>query len=58
MINTASLGIDVVHREYVVIARTRYDDYVGDFVIHCHMLEHEDQGMMQNVTVVPPSKGH
>ena len=41
-----------------VIARTRYDDYVGKFVIHCHMLEHEDQGMMQNVTVVAPSDGH
>jgi L-ascorbate oxidase len=47
-----------VHREYLVIARTRYDDYVGKFVIHCHMLEHEDQGMMQNVTVVAPSDGH
>jgi L-ascorbate oxidase len=47
-----------VHREYVVIARTRYDDYIGKFVIHCHMLEHEDQGMMQNVTVVPPAEGH
>ncbi len=34
--------------------RTRYEDFTGDFVLHCHILNHEDQGMMQLVSVVPP----
>ncbi len=33
---------------------TRYERYIGEFVMHCHILEHEDQGMMQNVRVVLP----
>ena len=32
--------------------RTRFKDYDGSFVWHCHVLEHEDLGMMQLVTVV------
>ena len=27
---------------------------VGDFVFHCHILEHEDGGMMAKISVVPP----
>ncbi|MGJ4939886.1 multicopper oxidase family protein [Bradyrhizobium sp. HKCCYLS1011] len=27
----------------------------GDFVFHCHILEHEDGGMMAKISVVPPS---
>ena len=30
----------------------RFDAYRGDYVIHCHQLEHEDAGMMSNFTVV------
>jgi FtsP/CotA-like multicopper oxidase with cupredoxin domain len=26
-------------------------DYVGDFVMHCHFLEHEDSGMMWSVNI-------
>jgi FtsP/CotA-like multicopper oxidase with cupredoxin domain/peroxiredoxin len=26
--------------------RSRFLDYVGDSVLHCHILDHEDQGMM------------
>lgn len=38
--------------------RTRYQRYIGEFVLHCHILGHEDRGMMQNVkVVVPNSKG-
>lgn len=37
---------------YRMIVRTRYERYIGDFVLHCHILDHEDQGMMQNVSVV------
>jgi len=28
---------------------------VGEFVYHCHILDHEDQGMMANILVEPPS---
>lgn len=35
--------------------RTRFADYTGTFVFHCHNLVHEDMGMMQAVKVVPPS---
>ena len=33
----------------------RFDAYAGLFVSHCHNLEHEDSGMMQNFEVLPPS---
>jgi FtsP/CotA-like multicopper oxidase with cupredoxin domain len=29
--------------------------YVGDFVYHCHILEHEDKGMMAIIRVLPRS---
>jgi FtsP/CotA-like multicopper oxidase with cupredoxin domain len=31
---------------------TQYLDYIGQFVIHCHILDHEDLGMMEVVEVV------
>jgi L-ascorbate oxidase len=37
---------------YTITVRTRYQRYIGEFVLHCHILDHEDQGMMQNVAVV------
>ena len=33
---------------------THYTDYVGQFVLHCHILDHEDLGMMEVVEVVEP----
>jgi FtsP/CotA-like multicopper oxidase with cupredoxin domain len=33
---------------------TRYTDYIGQFVLHCHILDHEDLGMMEVVEVVEP----
>jgi FtsP/CotA-like multicopper oxidase with cupredoxin domain len=39
---------------YTIVLRTKYDRYIGQFVIHCHILPHEDQGMMQNVEIVLP----
>ncbi len=39
---------------YTVIVRTKYRRYIGDFVLHCHILDHEDQGMMQNVRIALP----
>ncbi len=32
--------------------KTRFESFTGTFVIHCHVLPHEDQGMMQIVEVV------
>lgn len=32
-----------------VVFRTRFDDFVGKWVNHCHILMHEDNGMMQEV---------
>jgi FtsP/CotA-like multicopper oxidase with cupredoxin domain len=40
---------------YTLIVRTRYERYIGEFVLHCHILDHEDQGMMQNVSIEPPA---
>ena len=33
--------------------RMRYTKFTGTFVLHCHILTHEDQGMMQLVEIVP-----
>lgn len=38
--------------EQVVVA-ARFTDYTGPFMIHCHMLDHEDHGMMATFEVVP-----
>ena len=29
-------------------------DYTGKFVMHCHMLDHEDHGLMSQFEVVEP----
>ncbi|MES2791044.1 MAG: tyrosinase family protein [Planctomycetota bacterium] len=37
---------------------TRYDDFTGSFVNHCHILDHEDNGMMEFVQIeaaAPPA---
>ncbi|MNP74338.1 Multicopper oxidase [compost metagenome] len=38
-------------KPYTLYVRTRYERYIGEFVLHCHILDHEDQGMMQNVSI-------
>lgn len=44
--------------QYTIVMRTRYERYIGDFVLHCHILDHEDQGMMQNIRIaVPDGRG-
>ena len=35
-----------------VTFRSRFLDFKGAYVMHCHMLAHEDMGMMQTVEVV------
>jgi FtsP/CotA-like multicopper oxidase with cupredoxin domain len=37
-----------------VEVRSRYEDYTGGYVYHCHFLGHEDRGMMHNVQTVCP----
>jgi len=36
-----------------VVFRTRFADYVGRWIHHCHILLHEDHGMMQEVESSP-----
>lgn len=43
-----------VKQGYTLYVRTRYQRYIGEYVLHCHILDHEDQGMMQNVRVLLP----
>jgi FtsP/CotA-like multicopper oxidase with cupredoxin domain len=38
---------------YIVI-RQRYDDFTGSFVMHCHILGHEERGMMALIRIVGP----
>ena len=45
-----------LHGLYTIVVRTRYQRYIGDFVLHCHILDHEDQGMMQRVRIVLPEE--
>lgn len=43
---------------YKIFVRTRYQRYIGDYVLHCHILDHEDQGMMQSVSIrLPDGRG-
>jgi FtsP/CotA-like multicopper oxidase with cupredoxin domain len=42
-----------VQNDYEVHVRSTYDRYIGEFVMHCHILDHEDSGMMANVLIVP-----
>lgn len=33
--------------------RTKFNDYLGAYVLHCHRLNHEDNGLMMMVNVIP-----
>jgi len=37
----------------ILSIRTRFDDYTGLFVMHCHRLNHEDNGLMALINVIP-----
>jgi suppressor of ftsI len=39
-----------------VVIRNRFEDFTGHFVFHCHILGHEDAGMMQTVQVLGPGQ--
>jgi len=36
--------------------RSRFVDFAGQYVLHCHILAHEDRGMMAIVQVSAPNK--
>lgn len=44
-----TLMITQAHPETI---RSRYEVFSGKFALHCHILEHEDRGMMQIVEIV------
>lgn len=49
----------LVRSGFTYRVRSRYERYIGRFVLHCHILDHEDQGMMQLVEIVAPgNSGH
>ncbi len=37
--------------------RSRFADFLGKFVLHCHILGHEDRGMMQLIQIAPKRIG-
>lgn len=62
--NPADVPSKLASSIYTIKIRTRYQRYIGEFVLHCHILDHEDQGMMQNIRIELPdgagevSRGH
>lgn len=38
----------------VVVVGSKFTDHLGHYMLHCHMLEHEDHGMMAGFEVVSP----
>ena len=43
-----------VKDRYQVVLRLKNEDFTGQFVMHCHILDHEDEGMMMNVQIASP----
>ena len=41
-----------------VVVSAKFTDYTGVFMLHCHMLDHEDDGMMAQFAVVKPHTHH
>jgi FtsP/CotA-like multicopper oxidase with cupredoxin domain len=46
--------VNVRGHETVTI-RSRFEDFTGVFVLHCHIFNHEDIGMMQTIEVYKAS---
>jgi FtsP/CotA-like multicopper oxidase with cupredoxin domain len=44
--------VNVRPGEYVVV-RVKFEDFTGSTVYHCHILEHEDKGMMGVIAINP-----
>jgi FtsP/CotA-like multicopper oxidase with cupredoxin domain len=41
----------------VVVVAGKFSDHLGHYMLHCHMLAHEDHGMMTVFEVVPRGQG-
>jgi FtsP/CotA-like multicopper oxidase with cupredoxin domain len=48
----------LIPRGSTIELRSRYERYIGTFVLHCHILDHEDQGMMQLVEINNGASAH
>src|SRR5262245_56264278 len=46
-------GDESVIQPGILAIRTRFDEYTGLYVMHCHRLNHEDNGLMALINVIP-----
>lgn len=46
----------LVNPNETVQTLVRFNDYSGIYLLHCHNLEHEDDGMMLNIQIDAPTK--
>lgn len=46
----------LVNPNETVQTLVRFNDYSGIYLLHCHNLEHEDDGMMLNIQIDSPTK--
>jgi FtsP/CotA-like multicopper oxidase with cupredoxin domain len=44
---------EIVIEPGILTIRTRFDEYTGLYVTHCHRLNHEDNGLMALINVIP-----
>ena len=47
------LAEEAVVQPGMLTLRSRFDDYAGLYVMHCHRLNHEDNGLMAMISVIP-----
>ena len=47
-----------VPADHTVVIRSTFKQWTGKAVYHCHILPHEDTGMMQNFLILPEHSGH
>lgn len=50
------LDTAILPRYGSITFRTRFEDFTGIFMMHCHMMNHEELGMMQTVEVTDDGK--
>jgi FtsP/CotA-like multicopper oxidase with cupredoxin domain len=46
----------LVNPNEIVSVLAKFNDYSGIYLLHCHNLEHEDDGMMLNIQIESPTK--
>jgi FtsP/CotA-like multicopper oxidase with cupredoxin domain len=45
------LRLRISRMEFEEVVPFDFDPTVGNYLVHCHILEHEDKDMMQNMVV-------